>query len=191
MAERPLQFQLIGSKEVQKWMDSWVPPEKTRRKMLLDVRALMNKVIGIQFVRNRRGGTSRGVTWPGFADQYTRRIDGARVPAEGGVPRIRPAWRPKGVKRGRTSGNVLGKLRPSGRRVTKSSNLMQDNGILRGTRAQINFLSGNKIQFGPTVGYAEAQNKMRPFAYFQEPKDGDDSVAVAFETYSDYLNALP
>ena len=34
------------------------------------------------------GGTYRGVTWPGFADQYTRKTDGVTVPAEGGVPRI-------------------------------------------------------------------------------------------------------
>lgn len=191
MADKPLQFQLKGSREVQKWFKAWSPPPNTRRQMLVKVRAFMNKVIGIQFVKNRRGGSSRGVTWPGFADQYTRTTDGKTVPAEGGVSRIRPAWRPRGVKRGRTSGSVLGKLRPSGRRITNSSNLMQDIGVLRATRAQINFLSPNKIQFGPTVPYAEAQNKMRPFAFFESPKDGDGSLAVAFKTYSDYLNSLP
>jgi len=112
------------------------------------------------FVRNRRGGRHRGVTWKPFADQYTRITDGATVPAEGGVRRLRG------------SGQVLGRLRPSGTRVTSSSGLLQDTGTLRSralisrriTKTKLVMSSGN-------VRYARRQHDMRPWAFFHLPND--------------------
>lgn len=64
------------------------------------------------------GGEYRGVTWPGFASQYTRK-DGTEVPAWGGVPRADG------------KGSVKPRLRPSGQPVTPASLLVQDTGRLR------------------------------------------------------------
>ncbi len=170
-----------------KWLLSWAPPPKVKIEMLKSIRRIMNLAIGVQFSRLRRGGSSRGVRWKPFAIQYLRKTDGAKVPAHGGVTRIRPAWAPTGQRRGPTRGTVLGKKRPSGRRITRSSNLMQDSGTLRATRAQINFLSKDIIKFGPTVSYAARQDQLRPFSFFQLPVDADSAQRSAFRTFEDLM----
>lgn len=77
--------------------------------------------VGVAWGRMRaQGGDFRGHRWAGFKDQYTRKTDGQVVPAQGQVPRL--------DKRG----NVKGKKRPSGQRVTAQSILVQDTGHLRG-----------------------------------------------------------
>jgi len=147
----------------------------------------MNRVIGIQFAKAARGGRFRGVTWRHFAFQYTRITDAAVIPAWGGTPRIRPPWAPAGQPRGKVRGTVLGKKRPSGRRITSASNLMQDTGRLRATRAQLNSVSPTQIRFGPTVQYGVIQNRLRPFAFFEVPKDVDEAQRVAFRTFSQLM----
>ena len=58
------------------------------------------------------GGTFRGVTWPGFADQYTRKTDGVTVPAEGGVPRIAAGFSTRGNVRRQTRPGVYATYAP-------------------------------------------------------------------------------
>lgn len=184
MPRPPLEIKLIGGKAAIKWLKGWTPPAKVKIEILKSVRVVMNRVMGIHFARAARGGRFRGVTWKPFKNQYRRRLDGAIVRAEGGTPRIRPPWAPAGQKRGKTRGSVLGKKRPSGRRITRASNLMQDTGRLRATRAQLNSVNPKQIRFGPTVQYGVLQNKLRPFAYYQVPQDVDAAQKVAFRTFS-------
>lgn len=191
MAERPFTLEVKGQEAALDWLEAWIPPPKVKVEMLKSVRRVMNKNIGLQFVKLRRGGTARGVSWRPFANQYQRMFDGQTVTAAGGVPRVRPAWKPKGVKRGKTTGSVLGRKRPSGRRVTRSSNLMQDTGAMRAQRASINFLSPAVIRFGATVPYAARQNQLRPWAFFEVPKDIDESDKAAFKTFVDLMRRVP
>ena len=111
------------------------------------------------FPRLRRGGSHRGVRWEPWAPQYVRK-DGTVVPAWGGIPKLR----------GR--GNVKGRLRPSGKRVTASSALMQDTKTLRGRAALVVRQTNVKMTMGPQgTRYAAAQNRRRPFLFFEIPKD--------------------
>lgn len=96
----------------------------------------------------------REISWSPFAVQRTRVIDGIEVPAWGGVPRVD------------RKGDLRGRKRPSGKRITAESLLMQDTGKMR-QRAVIgwtdvgpDFLSYGP---GPTVPYAQEQNERRPF----------------------------
>lgn len=95
------------------------------------------------------GGMFRGVQFPRFADQYTRKTDGVIVPAWGGVPRLSrkkggpggfkkaPKWTDTqrrdvstGERQAKVGGNVSGRLRHSGQRVKSTSPQMQDTGEL-------------------------------------------------------------
>lgn len=120
---------------------------------------------GLMFRKNRRGGTYRGVYWPPFAPQYTRKTDGVTVPAEGGVRKVYG------------SGTVKGRKRPSGKRITQSSNLMRDTGGLAqaaGATRRINLKAvGGASMEGVTTGkqYAAEQQDLRPFLFFQLPED--------------------
>lgn len=99
------------------------------------------------------GGSYRGIYWRPFSPQYLR-ADGTLVPAWGGVDKVR----------GR--GQVKGRKRPSGQRVTLHSLLMQDTGRLR-SRATTGMvrLTPRSIEFGPNLEYAAHQNAMRPFLF--------------------------
>jgi len=109
----------------------------------------------------RRGGRFRGVTWQWYADQYTRKTDGVTVPAQGRVRKVR------GV------GLVKGRLRPSGKRVTSASNLMRDTGRLSAAAGQtVSFRNhGKTLRLGTNVSYAGAQQRLRPYLFFQVPED--------------------
>lgn len=110
----------------------------------------------------RRGGTHRGVTWKDWTPQYTRK-DGTVVPAWGGIPKVR----------GR--GMVKGRKRPSGKRVTQSSALMQDTMTMRGRAALVVRRNRNMLQLGPQgVNYAHDQNKRRQFLFFEIPPDAKE-----------------
>lgn len=126
----------------------------------------------------RRGGTHRGVTWKDWAPQYTRK-DGTVVPAWGGVPRVRAGYiqsgKHKGERMSRVSGKVKGRLRPSGKRVTQSSALMQDTMTMRGRAALVVRRNRNMLQLGPQgVNYAHDQNKRRQFLFFEIPPDAKE-----------------
>lgn len=125
------------------------------------------------------GGTFRGVTWPGMKPQYTRK-DGTEVPAWGGVPfaltgfkrgaKTKITWKSGEMRIGSTSGSVKGKKRPSGKRVTQSSIMMQDTANLRNDFLyKPKRLDDNRMILEPSAGnleYAEVQNDRRPFAFF-------------------------
>ncbi len=125
------------------------------------------------FARNRLGGTHRGVTWKYFAPQYTRKTDGAVVPAWGGVRKIR----------GR--GNVKGRLRPSGQRIRNSDAVGQDTGHLRRAALTSRRLDLRRMVLGTNIAYAEHFASRRPFAFFHLP----DDLHMAREKMIAYFNA--
>lgn len=189
MAKPPLKITIEGGKETVQWLSDWAPRPQTRIKILLSVRQTMKLIILKMFATTRQGRTSRGVRWEPFADQYARKTDGATVPAWGGVKRIAPAWTPPGVPRGKVEGSVLGKKRPSGRRISQSSNLMQDTGTMRAQVGNISSVDDKRIRFGPTVNYARRQNQLRPFMFYELPKDANSVNDAAFKTYQRLMMA--
>lgn len=109
----------------------------------------------------RGNATHRGVSWPGFAPQYTRQ-DGTVVPAWGGIPKVRG------------KGMVKGRKRPSGTRLTPVSAIMQDTGNLRGKAITALFRqTKTAISFGTpeSVNYAGEQAARRPYLFFYLPQD--------------------
>lgn len=117
---------------------------------------------GQTFRHLRQGGTFRGVTWPWYADQYRRQTDGVVVPAEGGVPKLR----------GR--GMVKGRKRPSGKRITRASNLLRDTGRLAAAAGTtVRFLNGGRSMqmITANVAYGPQQQERRPFLFFEVPED--------------------
>lgn len=125
----------------------------------------------LTFRKLRKGGTFRGVNWPWFANQYTRRTDGVTVPAEGGVSRLN----------GR--GNVKGRLRGKGRsekdRVKPTSNLLRHRGVLYNAALNRVKKSAARMTMDTSVNYAGYQNAMRPFQFFELPKDEQVAVRMA------------
>ena len=143
------------------------------------------------FRKLRRGGRHRGVLWKYFSPQYTRK-DGTEVPAWGGVERVRAGSstrkRGGGYYKGVSSdlstrkltgfrttgreGDVRGRLRPSGKRVTQNSALMRDTGTMSGRAALVIANQKDRLVLGPQgVNYAAAQQGRRPFLFFNEPDD--------------------
>jgi len=136
----------------------------------------------------RQGGTFRGVTWPWFADQYTRKTDGVTVPAQGGVKRIRAGRsirkrgggyykgaaqdiftrETSGARSTGREGTVRGRLRPSGKRVTGRSNLLRDRGILANAAASVRRIIGAVLEMVTPMSYAARQQQMRPFSFFTQ-----------------------
>jgi hypothetical protein len=109
----------------------------------------------------KKGGTNRGVTWKPFAPQYTRKTDGAVVPAWGGTKKVRGA------------GRVKGRLRPSGTRITKGSALLQDTNTLRSRATLTIRQTRTSMEVGPQgVNYAAKQHARRPFLFFTQ-SDGN------------------
>ena len=94
--------------------------------------------------------------WPAAADQYTRKTDGATVPAWGGVQKLNG------------KGTVKGRKRPSGAQVTSGSTMMADTARMRSGFLTPRFLNnGFRIEFdGAAEGYGVYQNKRRHFAFF-------------------------
>ena len=79
--------------------------------------------------------------WKPFSDQYTRKTDGVTVPAWGGVPKLYG------------KGQVKGRKRPSGKRITPSSKLLQDTGTLKGS-FMIVLLENKKVIYGSRLAYS-------------------------------------
>lgn len=112
------------------------------------------------FVKNKKGGTHRGVTWDYFAPQYTRKTDGAVVPAWGGVKKLR----------GR--GKVKGRLRPSGSRVTSRASLLQDTNTLRARALLARRITNTSVVMGSAgPSYSRYQHNLRPFVFWHLPDD--------------------
>jgi hypothetical protein len=134
------------------------------RAVLLEWHATMLRRTAMTFRQLKHGGHYRGVTWRPFAPQYRRKTTGEVVPAWGGLARLR----------GR--GRVLGRLRPSGQRITARSNLLRDTGRMAAaaglTRRWPNPYTLDMETH--TVKYAPRQQAMRPFLFYQLPQDQDD-----------------
>lgn len=147
-------------------------------KPLSQLDAAVKADIGREWTNNgkARGGTVRGEDWAGFADQYTRE-DGTVIPAWGGVAKVR----------GR--GNVKGKLRPSGKRVTEQSIIGQDTGrFRRALLASKPHITGkNTLTIGgeSLPDYAEHVNALRSVVHWA-PKDQGTFTRIA-EAYLDGL----
>lgn len=147
--------------------------DKNVRRMLKGIRATaadfrdgfrefqqyMRVVTERTFARNRLGGTSRGVRWKYFAPMYTRK-DGTVVPAWGGI------------KKARGKGNVLGRIRRPGVRLKQGDALLDSTSTLKGRATLTQRIDGRSITMGPGgLVYAAYQDRMRPFLFFETPKD--------------------
>lgn len=131
----------------------------------------MQSVTVNTFKRLKKGGSFRGVTWPGFAPQYIRK-DGTVVPAEGGIPKVRG------------EGTVKGRKRASGKRVTASSNLLRDTGRLQASALSRVKKTKTVMVMDTPEKYAGWQNQLRPFQFFQIPQD----EKVAKQMLEKYIN---
>ena len=141
------------------------------RPFFINFLTYMQSVTGNTFKRLKKGGTYRGVTWKGFAPQYMRK-DGTVVPAEGGIPKVRG------------EGMVKGRKRASGKRITGSSNLLRDTGRLQ-AKALSSIKKTKQVMVMDTkLKYAGWQNQLRPFQFFQIPKDEN----VARQMLEKYIN---
>ncbi len=124
----------------------------------VNIQAYMQSVTIQTFKRLKSGGRYRGVEWLWFAPQYTR-MDGAVISAEGGMAKIQG------------KGKVKGRLRHSGKRISKSSNIMRDTGRLQSSALDWIHKRKNVMIMDTKLDYAKYQNKLRPFAFFEIPKD--------------------
>jgi phage gpG-like protein len=134
------------------------------------------------------GGSYRGVTWAGFANQYTR-TDGTVIPAWGGVPRVvrhrvgkaAPYQGPM-TRKLRHGGKVKGSMRPSGKRVTAASMIGRDTGRMAAQAGSKHRISGGKIMklrmyvnvnYGRRFQEGDPTTNLppRPFLFFQNPQD--------------------
>ena len=99
----------------------------------------MLKEIKSMFTKLGKGGTHRGVTWEWFS---TNMYDSRRKPP--------------------------GKIRHSGKRVTASSRIMTDTGILK--RSIIPIAKRHELIIAANSGYSAEMNEVRPFMFIT---DGD------------------
>jgi hypothetical protein len=77
-----------------------------------------------QFKKLERGGSDRGVSWPGFKNPWYSRADGSSVPIWGGVPKVNG-------ERGMVKGRLRSKNPEGKKRYTQQSKLVQSTGVLR------------------------------------------------------------
>jgi hypothetical protein len=152
----------LDDKDFQKLIKKLAEEGTNFKKPLNKFRAYMAHQVDTMWdVLSSGGGTHRGVRWKPFAPQYTRK-SGTTVPHYGGIPKVRG------------KGRVKGRLRPSGRRLTAASQLMQDTGTLRSRATATVFQSTRtRLSFGtsPSLTYAEQQAQARPFLFFYKRKD--------------------
>jgi len=110
------------------------------------------------FIMLGKGGTFRGVTWKPFANQYVRK-DGTVIPAWGGIEKV------KG------KGKVLGRLRPSKKRVTEQSELLRDTVQLYAAIPSGMIVDDEGLHIATSKEYGVYQQRTRPFLFFEVPKD--------------------
>lgn len=111
--------------------------------LLKGVSAYHLKQVFVTF--QQQGRRDEHESWKPFADQYTRKTDGVTVPAWGGVAKIRG------------KGTVKGRKRPSGKRITKSSMLLQDTGTGRQSFI-VQLLEPKRIIYGSVLPYMGKHN---------------------------------
>ncbi len=132
------------------------------RPVFHNFQAYMLRRTALTFRELRQGGTFRGVRWAWFADQYTRK-DGTVVPAEGGIAKVRG----KGVVKGR----LRGEGKTDAHRVKRSSSLVADTSRLRNAALTRQRITKNRLTMDTPVKYAARQHALRPFSFFEDPKD--------------------
>jgi len=174
MAKKPLfSFEVKGDKATAKMLHDIGDRAKNVRPAWRLLQAYMMQEIGMMFRTmgsGQSGGKGRGTMWEGFANQYVRKTDGVVVPAWGGVQKVYG------------EGFVLGRKRPSGKRITKSSRLMQDTGKLTQAVAAKATISNRQMVLKTTTAYTEEQDRLRRFMYWWLPKDLNRAVDI-FETH--------
>lgn len=146
--------------------------------------------IALQFQRLSKGGRFRGVYWPDLQGRPGKR-QRAGISTRGGAfggyrPGVYSDLATRRVRGGtRTGGEMaLGALRPSGKRVTTDSAVMQDTGtLLRKAGKWIKMLTWNRIDFGTNLSYAAAQDEMRPFMFFQIPRDLNEARRICMRHF--------
>jgi len=133
--------------------------------------AYMQSRTQLTFTKLRKGGKFRGVTWPWFAGQYTRVTDGVKVPAEGGVARL--------SGKGTVKGRFRGKGKSEKDRVKPTSNLLRHRGVMYNAALSQVKKTATRLEMDTPVNYADEQNAMRPFQFFELPKDGQIAARMA------------
>ncbi|MNK46795.1 hypothetical protein D3C87_655860 [compost metagenome] len=103
------------------------------------------------------GGIARGVAWGPFAPQYVRQ-DGTIVPACGGI------------KKTHGKGQVQGKRRRNGSRITMASRMLD---VKPSALLTIRHLSNSGIAIETREAWSAKQNALRQFLFYQRPKDVD------------------
>jgi hypothetical protein len=180
----------VDSIKAQGFLHAKIGKVANARPALRKVQYYVISRIAAQFKVLRKGGVYRGVRWadlqgrPGIRQRSGISTRGAAfggyregVYGDVATHKIRGGI----VTGGKTT---LGALRPSGKRVTASSAVMVDTGtMLRKTGRWIKRLTANEIVFGINLKYAGRQNKMRPFLFFELPKDLDKAREICLEHF--------
>lgn len=81
------------------------------------------------------------------------------------------------------SKNYIGKERPSGQIVEHGDALLDDTGTLKANAIDPQLkIQPKRMVMGINLNYAAAQQRMRPFLFFHQPKDGQmlDRMAGAY-----------
>lgn len=131
-------------------LDDWRPPMNTfRAYMVGQVRKQIMQAGSVA-----TGGTSRGVRWGRYGDQYTRR-DGTVITAWGGQQKVRG------------EGQVKGARKASGERITQYSRLYGN--FKPGSLLRVHRTTPTSIEIGsPTSGPAVYLEEMRQYAFYTQ-----------------------
>ncbi len=180
----------LDDRKIKRVLRAKVKKHRDVRPALLKIQHYIVARIGLQFARLSKGGRFRGVRWPDLQGRPGKRVGfgySTRGGAFGGYRTGVYSDVATHQLRGgaRTSGEqTLGALRPSGKRITNDSSVMQDTGtLLRKAGKWISRLTRNEIQFGTNLSYAAAQDELRPFMFFQIPRDLNEARRICIRHF--------
>lgn len=180
----------LDDRKVKRLMRAKVKKHRDVRPALLRIQHYIIARIGLQFQRLSKGGRFRGVYWPDLKGRPGERTGFGHSTRDGAFGGYRTGVysdvATRKIKGGvRTSGEkTLGALRPSGKRITDDSAVMIDTGtMLRKAGKWIARLTRNEIQFGTNLSYAAAQDELRPFMFFQIPRDLNEARRICMRHF--------
>lgn len=180
----------LDDKKAQGLLRAKVRKHRDVRPALLKIQHYMVTRIALQFQKLHKGGRDRGVHWrdlQGRPGKRQRAGYSTRDGAQGGYRQgVYSDVATRRIRGGVITGgeSTLGALRPSGKRVTADSAVMQDTGrLLRSAGKWIKRLSWNRIDFGTNVNYAARQDKMRRFMFFQIPRDLNEARRICIQHF--------
>lgn len=164
------------------WLRALTGFQKPMRQWIMGVALAIQRAWKITYQDLYNGSMPfRGeAQWGAVPPQYTRITDGVAVPPWGGVKRIRGeilhfasviATGKKLYRRAeKVYGNVKGRLRASGKRITRSSVVGADTGQMRRDFVSNPVFSsdGRAIRLVSTLKRAEYFNAARPFAFLTQ-----------------------